>query len=116
MRPVLLVRPDGNEADAAALAAGGIPTLIDPYLTVVPASDRAPAARLLDDLSVAGRDHWLVLTSPRAMAAWASLVGADVLSQTLAAARSMGMRVAAVGSSTASSVYSAVELVGQSGV
>ncbi|HEY5483345.1 MAG TPA: uroporphyrinogen decarboxylase [Propionibacteriaceae bacterium] len=115
MRPLLLVRPDGNEADAIALAAGGIPTLIDPYLTVVPASDRAPAARLLDDLSVAGRDHWLVLTSPRAMAAWASLVGADVLSQTLAAARSRGMRVAAVGASTASSLDSAVELVGGSG-
>ena len=116
MRPVLLVRPDGNEADAIALAAQGVPTLIDEYLAVVPAADNSAAAQLLDDLSVAGADDWLVLTSPRAMGAWAALVGADALSRALASARTRGVRVAAVGSSTASSVDSAVELVGQSGV
>jgi uroporphyrinogen decarboxylase len=115
MRPILLVRPGSNEADAIALAAQGVPTLIDEYLAVVPAANSCAAAQLLDDLSVAGADDWLVLTSPRTIGAWAALVGADALSRALASARTRGVRVAAVGSSTASSVDSAVDLVGQSG-
>ena len=115
--PILLVRPDGNEADAIALASRGVPALVDPYLVVVPAADASAARSLLDDLAVAGPQDWLVLTSPRAMAAWAELVGADTLAGAVLAARTRGLRIAAVGASTAASVGRAeeVDVVGQSG-
>ncbi len=115
IRPILVVRPDGNEADAVALRAAGFPVLVDPYLGVVPATDHSPARGLLAELATSGPADWLVLTSPRAMAAWAGLVGADALTQVLAAARTRGVRLAAVGASTAASLESDVDLVGPSG-
>ena len=115
IRPVLLVRPDGNDADAAALLVAGIPALVDPYLVVSPASDAARGAQLLCDLEGAGRDDWLVLTSPRAIEAWSTLVGSDALTQALAAARARGLGVAAVGTSTATTIDPPAERVGTSG-
>jgi uroporphyrinogen decarboxylase len=115
IRPVLLVRPDGNETDAAALVAAGIPVLVDPYLVVFPVSDEAPGARLLVDLEAAGGGDWLVLTSPRALDAWAALVGSEALIHAVAGARARGLRVAAVGMSTAATVDPPAELVGASG-
>ncbi len=115
IRPILLVRPDGNEADAAALRTADLTVLVDPYLAVVPATDRSAAAGLLDELAAAGPQDWLVLTSPRAIAAWSDLVGADALAHALAAARTRGVRVAAVGASTAASLESGVDLIGPSG-
>jgi uroporphyrinogen decarboxylase len=88
---------------------------VDPYLVVSPATDTAPGGQLLVDLGAAGADDWLVLTSPRALAAWAELVGSDALSQAVAGARAGGMRVAAVGTSTAATVDPPAELVGTSG-
>jgi uroporphyrinogen decarboxylase len=115
IRPVLLVRPDGNETDAAALVAAGIPVLVDPYLVVSPAQNKAPGAQILVDLGAAGAGDWLVLTSPRAMDAWAALVGSDALTQAVAGARARGLCVAAVGTSTATTVNPLAELVGTSG-
>ncbi len=114
-RPILLVRPDGNETDAAALTSRGVPALVDPYLVVRPVADASDARSLLDELAIAGPADWLVLTSPRAMAAWGELVGTDALTSAVAAARTRGLRIAAVGSSTAASLDAEVELVGQSG-
>lgn len=115
IRPILLVRPDGNETDAAALRAAGLPVLVDPYLAVVPAVDRTGAATLLDELAAAGPQDWVVLTSPRAMGAWADLVGADALTRAFAEARTRGVRAAAVGATTASSLGFEADLVGASG-
>ena len=115
IRPVLLVRPDGNDTDAAALVAAGIPALVDPYLVVSPASEKAPGAQLLVDIEAAGGGDWLVLTSPRALDAWGALVGSDALTQAVAGARARGLRVAAVGTSTATVVDPPAELVGTSG-
>ena len=115
IRPVLLVRPDGNDTDAAALVAAGIPVLVDPYLVVSPASDEVPGQQLLVDLEASGGGDWLVLTSPRAIAAWNALVGSDALTQAVAGARARGLRVAAVGTSTASTIDPPAELVGTSG-
>ena len=115
IRPVLLVRPDGNDTDAAALVAAGIPVLVDPYLVVSPVSEKAPGAQLLVDLEAAGRGDWLVLTSPRALDAWGALVGSDALTQAVTRARARGVRVAAVGASTATTVDPPAELVGAAG-
>ena len=48
--PVVLVRPDRNEADAAALRDAGFTVLVEPYLSVTTADDPAPALALLDVL------------------------------------------------------------------
>ena len=113
--PVLLVRPDGNDADRRALVAAGITVMVDPYLQVVRARDEAPAAHLLRRLAAAGAGDWLMLTSPRALAAWGTLVAPAGLTGAVAAARLRGMRVAAVGAATAASVRPPADLVGTSG-
>lgn len=116
--PVLLVRPDGNEADAAALARAGVPTLVDPYLTVTPVDDPRPATELLERLVAVRPDEsgWLVLTSPRTVAAWAALVGPAALRDGLLQARAAGLRIAAVGPASAATLPAGVtaDLVGGS--
>ena len=104
--PVVLVRPDRNEADAAALGAAGFTVLVEPYLRVTTADDPAPALALLDVLDPrrTGRDTWLVLTSARTMAHWAALVGPHLLYAALDAAHQGGLRVACVGSATAATL------------
>ena len=104
--PVLLVRPDGNDEDAAALAEVGVPTLVEPYLTWLPDPDPEPARELLDVLRCAADEPptWLLLTSPRTYRGWAALVGADRLGDALRAACDRGLRLGAVGAATAATV------------
>ena len=101
-RPILLVRPDRNDSDAAALEQAGLPALIDPYLRVEPVS--GPAARALADELANSTDAWLVVTSPRTMAAWRDAVGAELLDRAIAVARGHGLRIAAVGEATAATI------------
>jgi len=101
-RPILLIRPDGNEADASALAAFGLPTVIEPLLTTGPSADAAPARALADELDRAGAGDWLVITSPRTWRNWCALV--SDLPEHLAAALDAGLRVASVGSASAASL------------
>lgn len=105
-RPVILVRPDRNETDAAALRSVGLTVRVEPYLRVTTANDPAPALAMLDllDPRRSGRGTWLVLTSARTMAHWAALVGADRLYAALRTARAGGLRVACVGSATAATL------------
>lgn len=98
--PVLLIRPDGNEADASALRALGLQPLIDPYLQVRPVTDAAGAEALLAALEP-GRPGWLLLTSKRALPAWGHLVGQQPLLARLRNCAEAGWRVAAVGPATA---------------
>jgi len=103
IRPVLLVRPDGNDTDAAALVAAGIPALVDPYLVVSPASEKAPV-----------RSSWSISRPPGAVTGCPDIAtsarrvgragGVDALTQAVAGARARGLRVAAVGTSTATVV------------
>lgn len=104
--PVILVRPDRNETDAAALRSVGLTVRVEPYLRVTTANDPAPALAMLDllDPRRSGRGTWLVLTSARTMAHWAALVGADRLYAALRTARAGGLRVACVGSATAATL------------
>ena len=104
--PVVLVRPDRNEADAAELSGAGFTVLVEPYLSVTTADDPAPALALLDVLDPrrTGRDTWLALTSARTTAHWAALVGPHLLYAALDAAHEGGLRVACVGSATAATL------------
>lgn len=97
-----MIRPDGNEADASALAGFGVPTIIEPLLATGPSVDAAPARALADELDRAGAGGWLVITSPRTWRNWCDLVP-DLLER-LSAALDSGLRVASVGSATTASL------------
>jgi len=98
---VLLVRPAGNDADAAALAELGIATTIEPYLRVHPVSQSADALKLVHRCDGAAAGDWLVVTSSSTVLALHELVGQHAWAQALIRAQRAGMRVAAVGPSTA---------------
>lgn len=100
IKPVLLIRPDHNDADAAALRNAGLSVLVDPYLVVHPCEDTTFAKQLFEQLKEAGAGDWLAITSPRTMPNWAEIVG-DMLYDALDDARARGLRVAAVGQRSA---------------
>ena len=88
-KPVLLIRADGNQDDAQALADLGIETVIDPYIRIDRAPDAADAQRLLAELALPG-SKWLIATSVNAIRCFAELVGADVLRKAGAQADHLG--------------------------
>ena len=101
-RAVLLIRPDGNESDGAALAALGVPTVVEPLLRVTPVTDAGPARELAELLALVEPGHWLVVTSPRTWRFWGELV--DGLDALLMGALDRGLRIATVGESTTASL------------
>lgn len=100
---VLLIRPDGNDRDAAELARAGIATLTEPLLEIVPVTDAAAAAELAIEVDSLGAGDWLLLTSPRTWGCWSTLAASE-LSQQLVNAVGRGVRVACVGPATAASL------------
>lgn len=108
MTSVLLVRPDHNEADAAALAAAGFDVVTEPWLEIRPAADAAPARALAERLDHADERTWLAVTSPRTWPSWEALV--PDLGARLAVAETAGLRVAAVGPASARTVPAATEV------
>jgi uroporphyrinogen-III synthase len=109
-KPALLIRADGNQDDAAALAAVGLETAIDPYIRIDKSADATEAKRLLAAISGEG-SKWLVATSVNAIRCFAELIGADNLR--LAIAGSTGLKFAAVGARTAESLrqFGAVDVL-----
>lgn len=99
-RRVLLVRPDHNSADAAALCSRGWDVVVEPWLQVRPVAG-PDARRLLAAVAQAKTGDLLVFTSPRTWVSWAATVGADVMENAVREAVMRGMSVAAVGSRTA---------------
>lgn len=99
-RPVLLIRPDGNERDARALDAYGIASATDPYLVTRACEDPMPARRLVDLLAAAGPRTVLVVTSPRTWGHLESAAGREPLGRALTAALGRRMRVFATGRGT----------------
>lgn len=107
-KPVLLVRADGNQGDAEALAALGLASVVDPYLSITGLDGEAAlaaAGELLADLDALGHGDWLIATSLNGlkfwgMAAW-QLTGRSAVAESMAAARSRGVRFAAIGAATA---------------
>ncbi|MFM7030365.1 MAG: uroporphyrinogen-III synthase [Micrococcales bacterium] len=101
-RPVLLVRSSGNETDAAALAAAGIPSIADSYIRVATRTDAAGAEAANALLAKLGETDWVIATSSNGLRAWGELVGEAVLSAEFAKAAGRGTRFAAIGETTRS--------------
>lgn len=101
-RPVLLIRPDRNEHDAAALARHAVASTIAPVLEIAATSDPGPAIALAGMLRAAGDGDWLILTSPRTLGHWRALVGDLDGAVTIALGRGLG--IATVGPATTDSL------------
>ena len=96
---VLLVRPDHNGPEAVALAAHGITPVIEPFLDVTSIDDPGVAEHLADALAQLDRDDWVALTSARTLPAWRALD--QRVDDVLVCALSRGVKLAAVGPTTA---------------
>ncbi|MFA7322846.1 MAG: hydroxymethylbilane synthase [Candidatus Nanopelagicales bacterium] len=102
LSPVLLVRASDNEADAAALAALGVPTISDSYLEMRKSAQAGDAQRLLAQLEAG--PGWCIVTSQMAIPSWVGLVGEEPLRRAFAHAVTGGMKIAVVGDKTAGSI------------
>lgn len=102
MTDVLLVRSEGvGERDAAAMAAKGIAVELDAYLEVRPLGSAVnDAAGLLDAIS--DDADWLIVASKSGVDALVALLGEEAVTRALAQGLDRGLRVAAVGRTTAS--------------
>jgi uroporphyrinogen-III synthase len=109
-KPVLLIRADGNQDDASALAALGIESVIDPYIRIEKIESPAAALELLCALAQPG-PKWLIATSVNSMRSFAELVGAELLRNAILT--SPDLRFAAVGARTAAALrsFGAIEVL-----
>lgn len=103
-RPVLLIRPDGNERDAIALDRFGLAATIEPWLEVTAATDSGPAHRMTGFLQSSGPQAILLITSPRTWGTWSQLVGRAALENAASRAVDRGMRVFCTGPATRDSL------------
>lgn len=99
-RPVLLIRPDGNERDARALDDHGIASTTDPYLVTRPCDDPMPAHRFVGLLAAAGPRTALIITSPRTWGHLESVAGRGPLERALSSALDQRIRVLVTGRGT----------------
>lgn len=97
-KPVLLIRADGNEPDAEALAELGIDSVTDPYIVIDKSRDDTDALMLVNALANAAPNSWLIATSVNAIRCLAELVGLERLQS---AASNPNLKFAAVGDRTA---------------
>ena len=97
-KPVLLIRADGNQDDAAALADLGLASVIDPYIRIDKSTDASDARHLLEALGHPGA-KFLIATSVNAIKCFAELVGVEELRQSIA--KASDLQFAAVGARTA---------------
>ena len=97
-KPVLLIRADGNQDDAAALAELGLDSVIDPYIRIDKTTDVSGAQLMLEALTEPG-PKWLIATSVNAIRCFAELVGIEKLTEAVALATDL--KFAAVGDRTA---------------
>ena len=100
-KPVLLVRAHNNDGDAAALAALGLKSVIDPYLNIVANAYASGTARLISELANLAEGDWVIATSANALKFWGELAGNAELTAALAAAAARGVQFAAVGEASA---------------
>lgn len=79
MKPILLIRPEGNERDQQALTELGLDSIIDPYQTISANPDQAPAHQLLQEIERSVPNRHFAVTSLHALEKLESIVGADSL-------------------------------------
>lgn len=107
MKPILLIRPDHNRADAEALASFGLSSTICPLQQIVPADSPEPARQLAARLGTCDESTWLIVTSPRTWDQWT--IAVPDLDALLVTALARGLKVVAVGAKTAHSLPAAVQ-------
>ncbi|MEN9715920.1 MAG: hypothetical protein RJA35_1387 [Actinomycetota bacterium] len=107
-KPVLLIRADGNEGDAAALKAVGLESFTDPYLAIQPLpgqEGQAAAAKLLARIGTLQAGDWVIATSLNGLKAWGikawELTRRSAVAEAFADAKERGVRFAAIGAATA---------------
>ena len=105
-RPVLLIRPDGNERDAEALVCRGLSATIDPWLRMSTVTDAGLAERMLRILTDPPGHTALVVTSPRTWRHLAALVGAERLTTASESAARHKVAVFCTGAATRASLPS----------
>jgi len=96
---ILLIRPNRNEADQAALETLGLETEIDSYLSINQVDNPAGATRMLEALSEPGQ-KWLLATSTNAVDFWQRQLPAGALEKAIADADDL--RFGAIGLQTRS--------------
>jgi uroporphyrinogen-III synthase len=98
----LLIRPNRNEVDQAALQEFGIATHVDPYLQIESVPNATGAQRLIEALQE-GSPCWLIISSTNAWHYWLEQTPPDVL-ETLVTV-SHHIKFAAIGEQTASLLH-----------
>lgn len=107
---VLLIRSESNESDAASLAERGLAGVTDPYVQITPLRASSEAGRLTAALAecaddpVAAERTWVVATSPMTVSSWLVAAEGTGLSDTVRRAAAAGVRAAAVGERTSSTL------------
>ena len=79
VKPILLIRGTGNDADATALNALGISTICDPFYSINSSNDPGEAKGLLKATQKALTPTWIIAASRNALHHWAKLVGNENL-------------------------------------
>lgn len=99
---VLLIRPNRNEADAAALAEFDIETEIDPYLEISQVNNVLGAQKMLDALR-SKTEKWLILTSSNSLQYWQNLLGSGELEKVVFESESI--QFAAIGQQSKTQLF-----------
>lgn len=94
---ILLIRANRNEVDEDALRERGIPSVVDPYLTITPAENPAGVARMREALSAPGQ-KWLVVTSTNSLPMLAAALNPGELD--IIIGHQPDLRFAAIGAQT----------------
>ncbi len=79
IKPVLLIRANGNEQDAKALAELGIRAVIDPFLEITTNPDPKNAFNLYSFAQEAQVESWVIATSRNGINYWAQTIGESKL-------------------------------------
>lgn len=99
IKPVLLIRSQKNEVDAAALRKLGIPSLSDPYLEIKVTNEEREGLRLFELLRSSEQPLWVIATSRNSIHFWAQLVGEEAFRTELRIHKNLNF--AAIGEATA---------------
>ncbi len=103
IKPVLLIRANGNEQDAKALAELGITAVIDPFLEITTNPDPKNALNLYSFALEAQIETWVVATSRNGIDYWAQTIGESKLRSVFKANKNL--RFCAIGASTRSRLH-----------
>lgn len=103
IKPVLLIRANGNEQDAKALAELGVSAVIDPFLKISANPDLSNALNLYSFAQEAEVETWVIATSLNGIDYWAQTIGESKLRSVFKT--NQNLRFAAIGAGTGSRLH-----------